>query len=81
MELYIEQDEYNINVETGAGVRILVHNQTTMPFPEDIGANVAPGRETFIGLSRVRFTLITATCRLIFSFLFHIVISKNTHAR
>ncbi|XP_071794821.1 acid-sensing ion channel 1C-like [Asterias amurensis] len=53
MELYIEQDQYITDVETGAGVRFMVHNQTDMPFPEDKGSNVAPGTETFIGMHRV----------------------------
>ncbi|XP_038078279.1 amiloride-sensitive sodium channel subunit beta-like isoform X2 [Patiria miniata] len=53
MELYIQQDLYITGVETGAGVRIMVHNQTDMPFPEDKGANVAPGTESFIGIFRV----------------------------
>ena len=54
MELYIEQDQYIADVETGAGVRFMVHNQTDMPFPEDKGSNVTPGTETFIGMRRVR---------------------------
>ncbi|XP_022111141.1 amiloride-sensitive sodium channel subunit alpha-like isoform X2 [Acanthaster planci] len=52
MELYIQQDRYITGVETGAGIRIMVHNQTEMAFPEDIGANIAPGTESFLGLYR-----------------------------
>ncbi|XP_071794566.1 acid-sensing ion channel 1-like [Asterias amurensis] len=52
MELLIEQHQYIPDLENGAGVRISIHNQSSMPFPEDKGTNTSPGRETFIGVHK-----------------------------
>ncbi len=58
MELLIEQHQYIPDLENGAGVRICIHNQSNMPFPEDEGINIAPGRETFIGVHKVSLGLL-----------------------
>ena len=54
MSLYIEQDEYISDIQQGAGLRVKVHPQNEMPFPEDEGLNVSPGTEAFISLRKVR---------------------------
>ena len=59
LELYVEQDEYIESLSDAAGMRILVHNQTEMPFPEDEGFSVSPGSKTSVGLGKVG---ITTTC-------------------
>ena len=51
--LNIDQDEYVRQVVDTAGVRLVVHPQSRMPFPEDEGVTVSPGRSTSIGLKQV----------------------------
>ena len=57
MELYIEQHEYIKGLADSAGLRVLVHNQTYMPFPEDDGISIAPGTKTSIGVNKVQWTV------------------------
>ena len=47
-----------------AGVRVLVHDQNAMPFPEDSAISVPTGQETFIGVNRVCFTFYLTCCGL-----------------
>lgn len=53
MSLYIQQDEYISDIQEGAGVRVDIHSQKEMSFPEDNGVNVAPGAEAFISVAKV----------------------------
>ena len=53
MKLFVEQFEYLKSVSDAAGVRLVVHNQTSMPFPEDDGISISPGTKTSVGLRRV----------------------------
>ncbi|XP_056430979.1 amiloride-sensitive sodium channel subunit beta-like isoform X2 [Hyla sarda] len=53
MELYIEQHEYLRSLSTAAGLRVVLHGQGKMPFPEDEGVNVPPGQESDIGIVKV----------------------------
>ena len=48
-----DQDEYVGDLTEGAGIRVVVHNQTEMPFPEDQSIAVSPGTLTYIGASLV----------------------------
>ena len=48
-----DQDEYIGDLTEGAGIRVIVHNQTDMPFPEDQSIAVSPGMLTYIGASLV----------------------------
>ena len=41
------------NTSSGQGWRVVVHDQRTMPFPEEEGIAVAPGRSTKIAVSKV----------------------------
>lgn len=52
MTLNAQQDEYALNVET-AGVRLVVHDQETMPFPEDVGITLNPGSATSVSIKKV----------------------------
>jgi len=54
--LYVEQDEYSSVLSDAAGVRVIVHNQTEMAFPEDAGFSVNPGHKTSVALSKVGIT-------------------------
>ena len=49
----MEQFEYVESLSDAAGVILVVHNHTSMPFPEDDGISISPGTKTFVGLIRV----------------------------
>ncbi|XP_063792325.1 degenerin unc-8-like isoform X1 [Pseudophryne corroboree] len=53
LELFIQQIEYVRDMSHAAGIRLLIHEQSQMPFPEDEGVNVPPGAETDIGMMKV----------------------------
>lgn len=55
MELFINQEEYIANLAPEAGARIIVHKKGTIPFPEDEGISVIPGRSSSIGMKQVVF--------------------------
>ena len=55
MTFNIEQSEYVADVTQNAGVRVLIHHAGEMPFPEDGGIDILPGRLTSIGLKEVSF--------------------------
>ena len=48
-----DQSEYVGVLTEGAGIRVVVHNQTEFPFPEDDSIAVSPGTLTYIGASLV----------------------------
>ena len=48
-----DQDQYVGDLTEGAGIRVVVHNQTDMPFPEDESITVSPGTLTYIGAKLV----------------------------
>ncbi len=49
----IEQEEYLENITAKAGVRVIIHPQTHVPFPEDVGVDVSVGMSTSIGIKKV----------------------------
>ena len=53
MIVNIEQEDYVKEVGDTAGIRLVVHPQNRMPFPEDEGITVSPGHSTSIGLRQV----------------------------
>ncbi|XP_029469367.1 LOW QUALITY PROTEIN: amiloride-sensitive sodium channel subunit gamma-like [Rhinatrema bivittatum] len=53
LELFIQQIEYIRDMTHAAGIRLLIHDQSQMPFPEDEGVNIPPGAETDIGMMKV----------------------------
>ncbi|CAG5133397.1 unnamed protein product [Candidula unifasciata] len=56
LELFLDQENYVPYLATEAGIRVLVHRKGTMPFPEDEGISIMPGRSTSIGIRQVSFT-------------------------
>ncbi|XP_070541709.1 amiloride-sensitive sodium channel subunit alpha-like [Ptychodera flava] len=54
LELYIEEEEYIPELQQSSGVRVIVHSQGLMPFPEDDGFLAAPGFKTSVGLRQLR---------------------------
>ena len=55
MVLNIDQDEYVEKMGQEAGVRVVVHHQDKMPFPEDEGVMAKPGLLTSIGIRKVTY--------------------------
>ena len=53
MIINIDQDDYVKEVGDTAGLRVVVHPQDRMPFPEDEGITVATGYATSVGLRQV----------------------------
>ena len=53
-----DQDAYAGDLTQGAGIRVIVHSQSEMPFPEDQSIAVSPGMLTYIGASLVHIALV-----------------------
>ena len=53
MLLNIEQWEYVGEITQSAGVRVLIHGHKEMPFPDEAGVSIEPGKSTEIGVQRV----------------------------
>ena len=68
----IDQAEYTDRFGEEAGVRVVLHPQDKMPFPEDDGVLARPGMLTSVGVRKVLLTL-SNIYKCIF-FLFIIVI-------
>ena len=58
MVLNINQDEYIEKFGQAAGVRVLVHSQAKMPFPEDEGLLARTGQLTSVSIVKVFSSLI-----------------------
>ena len=54
MTFFLNQDEYVAELAEGAGLRLLVHDQSEMPLPELDSLAISPGALTYIGASLVR---------------------------
>lgn len=52
----IHQEDYIQDIGDSAGLRLVIHNQRKMPFPEDEGVTVSPGHYTSIGIKQVETT-------------------------
>ena len=53
----IEVDDYIIDLTDNAGIRLLIHNPYNMPFVEDEGLSLSPGRANLIGVRKVIWKL------------------------
>ena len=49
----IDQAEYTDSLGEEAGMRVTIHPQDRMPFPEDDGILVKPGTLTSVGVRKV----------------------------
>ena len=54
LEMSVEQDDYITALTQTAGLRVIVHDQNAMPFPELQGINVSPGTHADIRIKQVR---------------------------
>ncbi|GFR83359.1 amiloride-sensitive sodium channel subunit gamma [Elysia marginata] len=62
LKLFLETDEYVPGVANSKGIQVVIHDQDTIPFPEDEGVAVSAGTETFIALRRVQYYLLFIQC-------------------
>ena len=53
LTINIDQDEYVSAAGETAGLRLVVHSQDRMPFPEDEGTSVVTGRATCVAVRKV----------------------------
>lgn len=50
VELFVEQEEYIAELTEGAGMRVTIHPNDAMPFPEDDSLLVHPGTQMFMAM-------------------------------
>ena len=71
LELYIEQNEYVRELSESAGVKLIIHEQNKMIFPDDEGFYLSPGFITAIALQKVNiYTQYTRIVKMIYCFKF-----------
>lgn len=56
MILYLETNEYLEGVTSGKGAQVVIHEQGTLPFPDEEGIAVTAGEQTMIGLRQMQIT-------------------------
>ncbi|GFO35507.1 amiloride-sensitive sodium channel subunit gamma [Plakobranchus ocellatus] len=56
LKLFLETDEYVPGIATSKGIHVVIHDQGTLPFPDDEGIAVKAGSETQIGLRRLQIS-------------------------
>ncbi len=52
--LNVDQDEYLTSIDDVAGLVAVIHDQNTVPFPEDEGLTIHPGELLSIGVRKVK---------------------------
>lgn len=53
LELFVQENQYVHAVTEATGLKVVVHSQDRMPFPEDEGFEMSPGWQTNIGVRMV----------------------------
>ncbi|CAL1539952.1 unnamed protein product [Lymnaea stagnalis] len=53
MILFLESDEYIKGISSGTGAQVVVHQQETVPFPDDEGMAIAAGTQSIISIRQV----------------------------
>jgi hypothetical protein len=57
VKVNIQQDQYVGELSEPAGIRVVIHDQYMMPFPEDDGYYAQTGRLTSFAITKVQLTL------------------------
>ena len=68
LTLDIQVDQYIVDLAENAGIRLLIHNPNNMPFIEDEGLSLAPGRANLIGVRKVLHKLSMVKVSLCWSY-------------
>ena len=76
LKLFVELGEYVPEIRESLGFRVVVHDQTQVPFPEDQGFNISPGYHSMLGIRKVRgrLTFIGFICQFIIILCFYLSI-------
>ena len=54
MRLNIEQYEYMVGPNPGAGIKLLIHDNTEVPLVKDLGNAIPPGTHAYVGIQIVQ---------------------------
>ena len=54
MRLNIEQYEYMVGPNPGAGIKLLIHDNTEVPLVRDLGNAIPPGTHAYVGIQIVQ---------------------------
>jgi len=57
MTMNIRQEEYIPDIGDSAGLRLVIHPQGAMAFPEDEGVTISPGHFTSVAIKKVKHLL------------------------
>ncbi|XP_059164363.1 degenerin mec-4-like [Physella acuta] len=57
LTIFLETHEYIPGISNGMGIQLLVHDQETVPFPDEEGIAISPGTNTFVGIKQVSDTM------------------------
>ena len=76
MRLNIEQYEYMVGPNPGAGIKLLIHENTEVPLVRDLGNAIPPGTHAYVGIQIVqvsiqRKTLLKRKCNCVFLLILH----------
>lgn len=58
LTINIEQYEYMVGPNPGAGIKLLIHDNTEVPLVRDLGHAIAPGTHAYIGVQIVEVSYI-----------------------
>ena len=61
MIFVIEEDEYIGEITYKQGLRVVIHNAASPPFPSEQGIDVVPGKSTSVGVKKVNYSSKTST--------------------
>ena len=55
MIMNIRQEDYIPDIGDSAGLRLVIHPQGAMAFPEDEGVTISPGHYTSVAIKKVKY--------------------------
>ena len=53
LDLFVNEDQYLPEMIDKVGVRVVIHNQSDVAFPEQDGFSIPPGMASFVGITKV----------------------------
>ena len=54
LDIFVDQSQYTANTQD-AGIRVVIHDQGIMPFPDEQGFSVPTGLSTIVGIRKVSY--------------------------
>ena len=76
MRLNIKQYEYMVGPNPGAGIKLLIHENTEVPLVRDLGNAIPPGTHAYVGIQIVQVSiewkiLLSDKCNCAFLLILH----------